>query len=106
MDPVSQAVYGLLATIGVAGIIGFAVGYALKKVFKLALIVFGIFLMGIFYLSYVEIVEIHYDKLLMWAESLINTVLGYTTSVYNAVLASIPTATGFAAGFALGFKKG
>jgi len=106
MDPMSEAVYGLIGTIGIAGIIGYAIGYALKKVFKVALIVLGLFLFGMFYLSYVGIVEIHTDKLLMWSESIINTVLGYTSSVYNTALASVPTVAGFAAGFALGVKKG
>ncbi|MCD6503747.1 MAG: hypothetical protein J7K58_05965 [Euryarchaeota archaeon] len=106
MDPATEAVTKLIATIGIAGIIGFAVGYALKKVFKLALIVLGIFLLGIFYFEYVGIIEIHYDKLLSWAESIVNTVLGYSSAIYNNAVASIPTAAGFAAGFALGFKKG
>jgi len=106
LDPVSAAVTKLLATIGIAGIIGYAVGYALKKVFKLALIVLGIFLLGIFYFEYVGIIEIHYDKLLSWAESIVNAAMGYSSAIYNNVVASIPTTAGFAAGFALGLKKG
>ncbi len=106
MNPISQAITAILATIGISGLIGFAVGYALKKILKLAIIVIGLFIGVLFALDYLGIVEVHYDKLLYYANLVVHKFLGFSNAVYSHVVASIPMAAGFIAGFILGFKKG
>ena len=106
MNPVSQAITAILATIGISGLIGFAVGYALKKILKLALIVIGLFIGTLFALDYLGIVEVHYNKLLYYANLVVHEFMGFSNAVYSHVVASIPMAAGFIAGFILGLKKG
>ena len=53
----------LIATVGGGFFLGVLIGYALKKVIKLAAIVVGLFFAGLAYLQYQQVAVINWGKL-------------------------------------------
>ncbi|MGQ4916088.1 MAG: FUN14 domain-containing protein [Candidatus Asgardarchaeia archaeon] len=88
----------LLAQLGMGGIAGFVLGYALKKIFKVFLILAGLYLATLIYLANNKYIEINYEKFFSNINE--NSILQSFQS-----MVSIPVA-GFAVGFLLGFKAG
>jgi uncharacterized membrane protein (Fun14 family) len=108
------------ATLGGGFFVGILIGYALKKVIKLLAIIAGLFLAGLAYLQYHQIVNINWNKFQTVSE-------GTITTLSNAIIMQIPgfgdgnaaTASSLAmtsfgipltgsmsAGFTIGFIKG
>jgi uncharacterized membrane protein (Fun14 family) len=100
---------GLLSFSG-AGLIGFLIGYATKKVLKLIAIVLGlvaaIILLPLTYLASKEIITVNYDRLTTLLQGWANSALLAATSNLSALTISLPVTGGLAAGFAYGLKKG
>src|SRR5829696_2250320 len=111
------------ATMGGGFIVGILIGYAVKKVIKIAAVIVGLFLAGLAYLQYHQIANINWNKLQTIAEGTITTLSNVVmqipgTSITNinghaAATASlamtsfgIPLAGSMSAGFTLGFIKG
>jgi uncharacterized membrane protein (Fun14 family) len=91
--------------IGIGGIGGFIVGYALKKLSKLLVIVLGLFIVALLYLGVKGIISINYDAL--W-NALANS-LGIAESAFSwivGLISLLPFAGSFIVGFLLGFKLG
>jgi uncharacterized membrane protein (Fun14 family) len=95
----------LVGSIGIGGIGGFLVGYALKKLMKLIAIIIGVFTITLIYLASKNIIMINYPALNEWANRLA-TSLGGTNISLTPVVTHLPFAGSFIAGSALGFKKG
>jgi uncharacterized membrane protein (Fun14 family) len=53
----------IATSIGFGGIIGFLIGFAIKKTMKILAIGAGIFFTALMYLEYQNIVNINWDKL-------------------------------------------
>jgi len=87
--------------LGIGGIGGFIVGYALKKLSKLIVIVLGLFIAALLYLGIQGIIGINYDSL--W-NALANS-LGMAEWIVGLV-SLLPFAGSFIVGFLLGFKLG
>lgn len=87
-------------------ILGFAAGYALKKMVKILLLALGVFTLGLVVLAYYGIVSVNWDKLALLVERAISGAQATTYSVQSFILASVPFAGAFTAGFILGFKYG
>jgi uncharacterized membrane protein (Fun14 family) len=113
------------ATLGGGFFVGVLIGYALKKVIKLAAIIVGLFLAGLAYLQYHQIANINLNKLQQVSESAIITLSNALTQipgvssgsggdVHAAATASslamtsfgIPLTGNMSAGFTIGFIKG
>ena len=71
------------ATIGGGFFIGILIGYALKKVIKLAAVITGLFLAGLAYLQSQQIANINWNKLQSISE-------GAITTISNAIIIQIP----------------
>jgi len=87
------------------GIGGFAVGYSIKKLFKLVAFIFGIFFLVLIYLGYAGVISVDYGKL----EEIVSQSLGITgqgLELIRLIAAHLPFEATFTAGFVLGFKKG
>ena len=97
---------GLLFQLGGGGVLGFAAGYAAKKLLKLILIVVGIFTMGLLALEYKGWISIHYDAIARSIEEALTGAAGSAASLKSHILANVPFAGSFLLGFALGFKMG
>jgi uncharacterized membrane protein (Fun14 family) len=111
------------ATMGGGFFVGVLIGYALKKVIKIAAVIVGLFLAGLAYLQYHQIANINWNKLQHMSEDAITTlsnaiiiqIPGISGSDgHAAVTASslamtsfgIPLTGSMSAGFTIGFLKG
>jgi len=83
-DILPSVVYQL----GLGGIGGFIVGYSIKKISKLIVVLIGIFVVALLYLGTRGIISINYDEL------------------WDALISLLPFMGSFLAGFVLGFKLG
>lgn len=63
--------------------VGLLVGYALKKIIKIVAIITGVFLVGLAYLQYHQIININWNKLQQVSEDA-------STSLSNAIIIQIP----------------
>jgi uncharacterized membrane protein (Fun14 family) len=112
----SQSIPGwspsLLVDLGTGGIVGFAVGYALKKILKLLLLVTGTVLLiltaTIEYLRGKGIVgiQVNYDALNAWISSASAWGMSQLSTVTAGVFQLGAGVTGLTGGFAIGFYKG
>ncbi len=91
--------------LGIGAIGGFIVGFAVKKISKLIVIIIGIFIIALLYLGVKGIISINYEAL--WT-ALANS-LGMASSAFSwliGVISLIPFIGSFIVGFVLGFKVG
>jgi len=101
----SEIVSPLAFQLGVGGIGGFIVGYALKKLSKLILVLIGLFVLALIYLSTQGVININYSSL--W--DALSGLIGLGGSVFSwliGVISLLPFAASFVAGFLLGLKLG
>ncbi|MCD6154586.1 MAG: hypothetical protein J7J22_02245 [Candidatus Verstraetearchaeota archaeon] len=96
----------ILFQLGFGGIAGFAVGYALKKVLKITIIIIGLVTLAIMYLQWQGILNVNYEQLVGKIEGFVKGIAGGSTSMVSQVVANLPFAAAFLAGFTFGFKKG
>ena len=111
-----ENMYSVVVTVGGSFFAGFLIGYALKKVVKLAAAVVGLFLAGLAYLQYQQIVVISWNKISRLLQNAASTLANATTQIpgfssdHTAALAmtnfGIPLTGSVAMGFAVGFMKG
>jgi uncharacterized membrane protein (Fun14 family) len=84
------------------GIAGFASGFALKKMFKMILIIGGVLFIVVQLFSYTDILAINWHKI----QFVVDKIKHLDTKHYLPILtAHLPTAGGFLVGFVLGLKK-
>jgi len=91
--------------LGVGGIGGFIVGFALKKISKLVAFVIGLFILALIYLSTQGIISINFDALMKAMAGW----LGMATTGFNwivGIISLLPFAGSFIVGFLLGLKMG
>lgn len=92
---------------GGAGI-GFCIGFAIKKVIKLAMIVLGVFFGALVYLQSQGILNIDWGRVEAMTQGAMTTILGSdglgSTQMIIANL-GIPLTGGMVAGFFLGFSR-
>jgi uncharacterized membrane protein (Fun14 family) len=107
--------YSVMVTVGGSFFAGFLIGYALKKVVKLVAAVVGLFLAGLAYLEYQQIVVISWNKIPRLLQNAANALVNATTQIpgfssYHTALAmtnfGIPLTGSMAMGLAVGFMKG
>jgi len=101
----SELLTPLSTQLGMGGIGGFAVGYALKKVAKLTAIIIGLAFVGLQYLANKGIIAINYTALKSWASSLIGQA-GDAQGLIIDLFANVPYGVAFTGGFLLGLNKG
>lgn len=100
-DLISPLVYQL----GIGGVGGFIVGFALKKLSKLIIMLIGIFIIALIYLSTQGIININYDRLFTAILNLFGQA-GEALSWFVHVISIMPFIGSFIASFLLGFKLG
>ena len=101
----SEIITPVVFQLGLGGIGGFVVGFALKKLSKLFLVLIGIFVVVLLYLGINGIISINYGSL--WT-AIANALggAGGAASWLVGLLSVLPFVGSFAAGFALGFLIG
>jgi len=101
----SEVFAPILFQLGAGGILGFIVGYAIKKVLKILAVVAGLFALALIYLAYIDIISVNYGKLTEAIERLLSG-LGEASQLVSPIVANLPFAGSFLVGAALGLKKG
>jgi len=105
ISTLSNLLTPMVSELGVGGVGGFVVGYALKKVAKMAAIALGLFFVALQYLAYKGFITIDYSAMREWALDLMGQSAEFQSIVPDLV-ANIPFGASFAVGFYLGLKKG
>ncbi|MCE4606530.1 MAG: hypothetical protein F7B59_04265 [Desulfurococcales archaeon] len=107
MDSSSNGIWMNLAFQAGGGVIlGFATGFAVKKLLKLLLIVLGLFTLGLLYLANEGIISVNYDALKSKIEGAAGHIAGAGVSMKTYIIMNVPFAASFLVGFAAGFKLG
>lgn len=101
----SEVISPLVFQLGVGGVGGFIVGFALKKLSKLILFLTGLFIILLIYLSTQGIININYASLWSALSGLVG-LSGSALSWIVGVISLIPFAGSFVAGFLIGLKVG
>ena len=93
-----------------AGAVGALLGYGMKKLVRVLLIVLAAFtaLIGIpfGYLTYEGVITINWNRLYALLDSAASISISWLSTTAQAVAVAVPAFGGFAAGFAVGFQKG
>ena len=95
----------LVTQLGVGGIIGLCIGYAIKKVAKITAAVIGIFSLGLIYLETQGMISVDWLGVETWGNTALSG-LGQAEGALGAFLANLPFAGGALAGLAIGLKMG
>jgi uncharacterized membrane protein (Fun14 family) len=101
----SEIISPLAYQLGLGGIGGFIVGFAVKKLSKLIAIVIGLFIIALIYLSTQGIISINYGALLEKLEGIFGSA-GQALSWFIGLVSILPFMGSFVVGFLLGFKLG
>jgi uncharacterized membrane protein (Fun14 family) len=101
----SEILSPLVFQLGVGGIGGFIIGYAVKKISKIIAVIIGLFVIALLYLSTSGIVSINYGALWNAMGGWLGGA-GQAASWLVSVISLIPFAGSFIVGFLLGFKLG
>jgi uncharacterized membrane protein (Fun14 family) len=107
----------IVTTIGGGFFVGVLIGYALKKVAKIAAVIIGLFSAGLAFLQYQQILNLNWDRLreashngMTTIANAITQIPGFSTSGHPTSLAisnlGIPLTGSMSMGFAIGFVKG
>ncbi len=95
----------LVTQLGVGGIIGLCIGFALKKIAKIAAAVIGVFSLGLIYMESKGMITVDWLGVETWGNTALAG-LGQAEGALGAFLANLPIAGGAVVGFALGIKWG
>jgi uncharacterized membrane protein (Fun14 family) len=101
----SEIIAPVVYQLGLGAVGGFIVGFALKKIAKLFIILLGIFIIVLLYLGINGVISINYGAL--W-----NTITGWLGGAGQAAswlvgfISIVPFLGSFLVGFLLGFKIG
>jgi uncharacterized membrane protein (Fun14 family) len=95
----------LVTQLGVGGIIGLCIGFALKKIAKIAAAVIGVFSLGLIYMESQGVITVDWLGVETWGNTALAG-LGQAEGALGAFLANLPIAGGAVVGFALGIKWG
>ncbi|MCW4016129.1 MAG: hypothetical protein NWF06_07160 [Candidatus Bathyarchaeota archaeon] len=87
--------------IGVIG--GFLVGYTMRKVLKVALIILAI-IFSLIFLAYLNVIGIDYSGLSELASNFVNTI-DPALSLFTPLFEHIPFIVSFVIGLVLGFRR-
>ena len=113
----SIGIGGLATSIGMGGFLGFLMGYAIKKILKIIIVVAGLLVGIMYYLQYNGLVALNWAKVEAALGNAMTNFNGFSLNtpffpglsdqILDAISNSgIPLTGGFAAGFAFGLSKG
>lgn len=103
-DPGSLFSEALFLRLGFSFIVGLATGFALKLAFKLALVVIGIILIGLFTLQYAGLAEVDWFNLGLRYDAGADWLGTQAGPLLDFMGRNLPSAASFLAGLALGLK--
>jgi uncharacterized membrane protein (Fun14 family) len=105
VERLSEIITPVVYELGLGAVGGFVVGFALKKIAKLFIIMLGIFFVALLYLGASGIISINFGALWSAVGGWLGGV-GQAASWLVGLIALIPFLGSFAVGFFIGFKLG
>jgi uncharacterized membrane protein (Fun14 family) len=101
----SEIITPVVWQLGLGAVGGFIVGFALKKITKLFIVIVGLFILALLYLSVNGVININYNAL--WTTIANGLGLaGQAASWVVGLISLIPFLGSFVVGFLLGLKVG
>ncbi|HDQ06157.1 MAG TPA: hypothetical protein ENN36_05485 [Candidatus Bathyarchaeota archaeon] len=100
---ISESLTSILFQICIGGIGGFFIGYALRKFFKIALII-GVIVFSLIFLAYTNVINVDYAGLAEMASSFVNAV-NPALNVFAPLLAHVPFIASLIVGIFVGFTR-
>jgi uncharacterized membrane protein (Fun14 family) len=105
-----ESISPTLFSVGSGGVMGFVIGFAIKKVMKILAVIAGAYFAALIYLQSQGIINVNWDKLQTVSQSLLTTLSNSLTDTSQistiAGNLGIPLTGGLAAGLAAGLLKG
>jgi uncharacterized membrane protein (Fun14 family) len=97
-----------LGQISFGALAGFATGYALKKIGRTALVIFGLLFIVIQLLAYLGVVRVDWLRIQQYADPLLskNSLQGFFNGLTGILTNNVPFAGAFIPGFLLGLRYG
>jgi uncharacterized membrane protein (Fun14 family) len=97
-----------LGQISFGGLAGFATGYALKKIGRMALVIFGLLFIVIQLLAYLGVVRVDWLRIQQYADPLLsqNSIQSFFNGLTKILTNNVPFAGAFIPGFLLGLRFG
>ncbi|MCW4049520.1 MAG: FUN14 domain-containing protein [Candidatus Bathyarchaeota archaeon] len=95
----------LVTQLGVGGVIGLCIGYAVKKIAKIVAVIVGLFSLGLLYLEYQGMISVDWLGVETWGNTALAG-LGQMEGILGALISNLPFAGGAIVGFGLGIKMG
>jgi uncharacterized membrane protein (Fun14 family) len=83
MSGIESNIMPFVSTIGFGGIVGFLLGFALKRIMKILAVIAGVFFAALLYLESQHIVNVNWDKLQTISNGVLSTITT-TTAATNA----------------------
>jgi uncharacterized membrane protein (Fun14 family) len=97
-----------LGQISFGALAGFATGYALKKIGRTAIVIFGLLFITIQLLAYLGVVRVDWLRIQQYADPLLskNSLQGFFNGLIGILTNNVPFAGAFIPGFLLGLRYG
>jgi uncharacterized membrane protein (Fun14 family) len=86
MNGIESSVMPFVSTVGFGGIVGFLIGFTIKRIMKILAVIAGVFFAALLYLESQHIVNVNWDKLQTISDSVLSTIT--TTATTNATSTS------------------
>jgi uncharacterized membrane protein (Fun14 family) len=83
MSGIESNIMPFVSTVGFGGIVGFLVGFMLKRIMKILAVIAGVFFAALLYLESQHIVNVNWDKLQIISNGILSTI-ATTTAATNA----------------------
>jgi uncharacterized membrane protein (Fun14 family) len=98
MSGIESNIMPFVSTIGFGGIVGFLVGFALKRIMKILAVIAGVFFAALLYLESQHIVNVNWDKIQTISNGVLSTIATTATNATSmsagGVGLSIPSILG------------
>jgi len=99
----SESFTYILFQLGIGGIGGFLIGYAIRKVVKIALIL-GVVVFLLILLAYTNVINVDYSGLSETASSVVNAI-NPALNLFTPLFAHLPYIASLIFGLMIGFRK-
>ncbi len=108
LDGAFNALAPYLGQISFGALAGFATGYALKKIGRVALVIFGLLFIAVQLLAYYGVVQVDWLRIQSYADPLLKreSLQGFFNSLVAILTNNVPFAGAFVPGFVLGLRFG
>lgn len=105
MTAMQNTLFDAFPTLGFGGVAGAVVGYAAKKLTKLAALFLGVLFIVLQSLVYFDVVTVNWSAMEEMARPALEDA-SLHERIWQMLTANLPFAGGFGIGFAIGFKLG